>query len=184
MDALVMCGGRGTRFDAPVEKPLYEIDGIPMIDRVLSALEDSRVDTVYPVTAPHAPDTSAHVELQIIEAPGAGYVEDLGVALEDDRIDLPVLTVVADLPLLAAEHVNTAIDAANGSSVVMCVPAVLKQRLGLTVDETEGHGGTDLAPTGLNIIGNDPEAIVTSYDARLAVNVNTIDDARVAEALV
>lgn len=178
-----MCGGRGTRLDAPVEKPLLEIDGIPMIDRVIAALEPSQIDTVYPVTSPHTPATTAHLEPPLIETPGAGYVDDLGVALDDPRIDQPVLTVVADLPLLTTDHVNTAIDAANGDSVVVCVPVALKRRLGLTADTTRGHGGPDRAPTGLNVIGADPETTITSYDVRLAVNVNTQDDARIAEAL-
>ncbi|WP_394348666.1 NTP transferase domain-containing protein [Halovivax sp.] len=45
MDTLVMCGGRGTRLDAEVEKPLFEVGDRPMIDRVLDALSADEVGT-------------------------------------------------------------------------------------------------------------------------------------------
>lgn len=183
MDALVMCGGPGTRLDTPREKPLLEINGTPMLDRVLAALDASPIDTTYPVTSPHTPNTRDHLTREHIHTPGTGYVKDLNTALADDRITTPVLTVTADLPLLAPTHISTAIDAHDTDSVVVCVPTALKHHLGLSAEETPGHGGPELAPTGLNIVTTHTETIVTSYDVRLAVNVNTTTDATIAESL-
>ena len=84
MDALLMCGGRGTRLDLPTEKPLVEIDGRAMVDRIRETLEASRVETVHAVVSPHAPATREHLagSLPTIETPGEGYVADLQSALE------------------------------------------------------------------------------------------------------
>jgi adenosylcobinamide-phosphate guanylyltransferase len=183
-----MCGGAGTRLDRG-EKPLFEVAGEPMVDRVLGALEASRVDEIHAVTSPEAPETAAHLHGRVhaIETDGEGYVADLGAALE--RVDRPVLTVVADLPLLAGEVVDRVLDAyeseaPDGESSTVCVPTALKEALGVSADATRAHGGRELSPAGLNVAGVDEgERLHVSYDARLAVNVNRPGDAAVAEVL-
>jgi len=194
MDALVMCGGRGTRLETDVEKPRYEVGGEPMVDRVCDALAESRIDTVYAVVSPWTPNTRAHLRgrmVDTIETAGEGYVADLDRALDDERIDPPVLTAVADLPLLAGQVVDRVLDEFDdrddATSLTACVPAALKRELGVSIETTTAHGGCELAPTGLNVVGADgsaAEALMRSHDARLAVNVNRLEDAAVAEALV
>jgi adenosylcobinamide-phosphate guanylyltransferase len=223
MNALLMCGGRGTRLDSAVEKPLHEVAGRPMLDRVRRALRRAdHVSTVHLVTSPNAPRTARHVaetadpHETVIDAAGEGYVADLGRALDDSRVTTPALTVVADLPLLAADAVDAVCDhyAALGPepsanpSLTVCVPAALKNALGVSADTTRAHGGRDLAPTGVNVVGavagdadpsrddgDDPaagetdtapeydERLYVTHDARLAVNVNRLADAAVAERL-
>lgn len=191
MDALVMCGGLGTRLDADVEKPLFEVCGAPMLDHVLAALDEAaEIDRVHAAVSPFAPETAAHLRahdrpLSVVETPGDGYVTDIGVAL--DRVGEPAVTTAADLPLLAPAHVAGAVAAhreAGGDSVTVCVPAALKRLLGLTADTTRTGDGRELAPTGLNVVGTtDAEETMLRYDARLAVNVNRLEDAAVAEEL-
>jgi adenosylcobinamide-phosphate guanylyltransferase len=165
------------------EKPLYEIGGRPMVDRVRDALADSRVDTVYAVTSPNAPATREHVAAPRIDAPGEGYVADLGVAL--DRVEPPVLTAAADLPLLTGDAVDAVLDAGAGANLAVCVPVALKRTLGVSVDATMDRGDETVVPTGINVVSeSDTEAIHMSYDVRHAVNVNRLEDARVAEALL
>ncbi|MFB6173182.1 MAG: NTP transferase domain-containing protein [Halobacteriales archaeon] len=180
-----MCGGEGSRLDAAVEKPLLPVAGRPMVDRVLAALGASRVDTVHAVVSPRAPETRAHLDggsRSLIEAPGEGYVADLEYAL--DRVERPVITAVADLPLLPGGAVDRTLDAHDGGSLSVCVPAALKRLLGVSLDTTVERDGRDLAPTGLNVVGEaDGESTRRTYDARLAVNVNRRKDAEVAEEL-
>lgn len=197
MKALVLCGGRGTRLDADVEKPLYEVGGRPMLDRVLEALAAADdVDGIAAAVSPHAPRTREHLadgavafdgaesvpDVELVETPGDGYVEDLDAALE--TVGRPTLTVAADLPLLAPEHVEDAVAGSDDGarSLTVRVPAALKRLLGATCD-TELHG---VAPTGLNVVGPSDAAggTLRTYDARLAVNVNTVGDARIAEVLL
>lgn len=185
MDALVMCGGAGMRLDRG-EKPLFEVGGKPMLERVLTALESSEIETIYAVTSPQTPKTTRWVNGQdgvgVLEADGEGYVADLTSALE--RVERPVLTVVSDLPLLAGEIVDRTIEVYEAGALTVCVPASLKRQLGVSVETTRAHGGTALSPTGLNVVGEgDTETIRVSYDARLAVNVNRPEDVTAAEAL-
>ncbi|MDS0242086.1 MULTISPECIES: NTP transferase domain-containing protein [unclassified Haloferax] len=201
-----MCGGRGTRLDAPVEKPLVDICGRPMLDRVAAALRDSSVGTVRAVTSPHTPNTrdrAADLGLDPIEAPGDGYVSDLGYAL--DRVSRPVVTVVSDLPLVAPEHVDAVVAAADGGAATACVPVELKRDLGASIDDALvfDHEGTAVCPTGLGVVGpagadadidaetnagTDTDAdtdtdstMYLSADSRLALNVNRPTDIALAE---
>ncbi|MFB6102128.1 MAG: NTP transferase domain-containing protein [Haloplanus sp.] len=178
-----MCGGRGTRLGVETEKPLVTVGDEPMVDRVCDALAASRIDAVYAVVSPHTPATRDHLRtaaVDVIDAPGEGYVADLEHAL--DRVARPVLTVVADLPLLAAETVDRTLDAADGS-VAVAVPVALKRRLGVSVDTAFDHDDRRLAPAGINVVDGTDDDIYVRDDRRLAVNVNRHTDLRVAEAL-
>ena len=176
--------------------------GAPMLDGVFDALDASAVDAVHAVTSPDAPETRAHAAdregVDVVDAPGEGYVADLTRALS--AVGRPAVTVAADLPLLSAEAVDRALDAAcaggNGDgdadadapprSVTVCVPVALKRRLGASVDAAFERDGTELAPTGLNVVGpadGDAETTLTTYDARLAVNVNRPSDLELAADL-
>lgn len=191
-----MCGGRGTRLGGETEKPLVPVCGVPMVERVAAALRKSGVEGVHAVVSPDAPETAAHVRdmgLSVVETPGEGYVDDLTVALE--RVERPVVTVAADVPHLAPEHVDDAVAASVGRpdgsvdeaddprSVTVCVPADLKRRLGVSADTTFEHGGEELAPTGLNVVAGETDTVRLTCDDRLAVNVNRPADLERAEAL-
>jgi len=182
-----MCGGRGTRLDADAEKPLFEVAGTPMVDRVADALAASGVERTHAVVSPHAPATRERVaargDLSTVETPGEGYVEDLQTALE--AVGTPALTVAADLPLLDGDAVDRVLDAVDGRSLTVCVPAALKRRLGASADTTFERGGRALAPAGVNVVADGPdETTYETYDARFAVNVNRPSDADLAEALL
>jgi adenosylcobinamide-phosphate guanylyltransferase len=181
MDALVMCGGRGTRLDTPLEKPLFRVGGVPMVDRVLAALDESAVDRVFAVTSPGAPDTRAHLEGPCIETPGEGYVADLDSAIGDERVSLPVLTVAADLPLLDGEILDRVLEVHEHGSLSVLVPAARKRELGVSDDTTFERDGREVAPTGVNVVGESGDDAWLTDDERVAVNVNTLADARVAE---
>ncbi|WP_435335162.1 NTP transferase domain-containing protein [Haloarchaeobius sp. TZWWS8] len=190
-----MCGGRGTRLETDGEKPLFRVGGRPMVDRVVDALVESRVEAVFAAVSPHAPATRDHLrsrpETNLVETPGEGYVADLQHALA--TVEPPVLTVAADLPLLAPACVNQILDhydglldndglpaQHDGQNLAIVVPTALKRVLGASCD-TELDGS---APTGVNVVADsDSETMYTSYDVRLAVNVNRPADARLAEAL-
>lgn len=204
MDALVLCGGTGSRLGLDVEKPLLEIGGVPMVDRVIDALAGSRVEDIYAVGSPAVPDTRAHIErrygdapqqdgtgksgvgmgqelprVDYLEAPGEGYVADLSAALE--TVETPVLTVVADLPLLEADALDWVLSAYERGSMTVCVPTARKAALGVTIDGTTTHDGTTVTASGVNVVGDpEPETITMTEDIRFAVNVNRSRDAWVA----
>ena len=177
-----MCGGRGTRLGGDAEKPLTTVAGRPMVDRVLAALAESRIESVCAVVSPHATATRAHLAerapsredadtgLRLVDAPGDGYVSDLRYALDgDDPVDAetaadpdtptadpPVLTVAADLPLLDGEAVDRVLDAAAAAespSLTVCVPAVRKRELGVSADGAFEVDGRAVVPAGINVVG-------------------------------
>lgn len=193
MNAIVLCGGHGSRLDGDREKPLRRVGGVPMVERVSEGLRAAdAVETVHAAVSPNAPETvewARSVEgVHVIETPGEGYVADLGVALE--TAGTPAVTVAADLPLLAGEHVDRAVEgsrqtdtAGDGTaSVSVLTPARLKRRLGVSTDESADDGWL---PTGLNVVGDGERSTERrSWDARLAVNVNYERDLDAAEALL
>ncbi|ARS88852.1 NTP transferase domain-containing protein [Natrarchaeobaculum aegyptiacum] len=193
-----MCGGEGSRLESRHEKPLHPIAGVPMVDRVREALASSRVETVYAAVSPNAPGTRAHLEqtaagvpdagrdtdpVTVIETPGEGYVADLLALLERPEIEPPVLSVAADLPLLEAPVIDRVLarQGADPASRTVCVPVALKRRLGVSVDATL-ESRDHLAPTGVNVVGTTDESMTAvSYDTRLAINVNRLTDAQLAD---
>lgn len=186
MDALIMCGGNGTRFDGDGEKPLYPIDGVPMIERIVDALGESQIKEIRAAVSPNAPDTTAWVRqegIKDINTPGNGYVSDLNSVLHTH--DAPMLTVSGDMPLLTAETIDTVVDQHDTGSLTVYVPVMIKRNLGLSVGFSEQVDGEDVAPAGINIVSNEPDDVpYVTKDYRYAVNVNTRSDARVAEHLV
>jgi adenosylcobinamide-phosphate guanylyltransferase len=209
-----MCGGRGTRLDGDREKPLVRVGGRPMVGRVLDALgATAGVGTVHAVVSPATPatrewlvgragDDDRPVDLRVHDGAGEGYVADLDAVLAG--LPGPVLTVAADLPLLAPGAVSDALaaagigrdatdapatsdaldgaatDAGTPRSVAVCVPVGLKERLGVSRDTSFEHGGRAVAPTGLNVVADGPDAVHAVSDDRLAVNVNRPGDLAVA----
>lgn len=185
MNALIMCGGRGTRLRPEIEgeKPLVEVDGRPMIERVLAALDASQVASVYAAVSPATPRTADWLATQqsvtCIETAGDGYVADLTDAL--DSVDSPVVTVTADLPLLHSQHVDRAIAAADGESLAVCVPLSVVTKLGTSAETTINHEGSTVVPTGLNVVGSRRDRRVVWDDTRLAINGNYPSDLQLAE---
>lgn len=185
-----MCGGRGTRLDTATEKPLHEICGRALADRVLDALDASRLDDVYAVTSPHTPETRRHLEGRypdsIVDAPGEGYVPDLQYALDELSVgdSAPVLTVAADLPLLSGDAIDRVLDVYDTGSLTVCTPAALPEALDVSVDTSFTVDGRTVVPSGVNVVGGDPDETWVTWDARFAVNVNYPRDAAVAERLL
>ena len=189
MDALLMCGGEGTRLSPAVgdtEKPLVTVGRRPMIDRVVDALEASRVETIVAAVSPATPRTAARLAdregVRLVETPGEGYVADLTTALV--AVETPVVTVTADLPLLTGRLVDRAIETAGGDSLAVCVPRSLVESIGGSVDTTVDHEGERVVPTGLNVVGSGPDRRVVWATERLACNVNRPSDRRTAARML
>lgn len=197
INAIIMCGGKGTRLDADVEKPLFEIHGVPMIDRVISALEESSVDSIYAAISPHSPQTKEYVDdVPILETPGDGYLEDALTAFE--YVEGPSLTVPADSPCLDGRIVDELLTAYDGESLGCYTPVALNEQLGMNVNHPTDVAGYTCAATGLDITADpvpedveerrtdniDPDTKYRSFNARVAINVNKLEQAKVAERML
>ena len=199
---LVMAGGRGLRLGVSIEKPLLKICGVSMLERVVGALSSSKfVERVFVAVTGYTPSTKARAEelgLAVIETRGLGYVEDLREALEALWVTHSCRDVVVanvDLPLLSSEVVDEVAEfylKSGAEAVTVVVKYDDYVKLGFKADYPFKHGGTVVAPVGLNVLRADiarsgrelREAIYVYPQVKPLVNVNTLKEAEIAEMLI
>jgi len=196
--ALIMAGGRSQRLKANVEKPLLALCGKPLICWVLDALKKSpHINRVVVVTSIHTPKTSRvarRLGVEVLEAPGKGYIADLHHAVKRLKLRGPVMIVSADLPLLKSETVSLIIERFMESgkpALSVMVPLSLCIRLGFNPDLTLNVNGRLLVPAGINIMTYEmidlkdiPEEKHILELEELAANINTMEDLKIAEQMV
>ena len=151
-------------------------------------------------SGPDAESANESGETSIVDTPGDGYVADLRAALNAGPT-APTLTVAADLPLLDGAAVDAVCDAhaaIDADALSVRVPAARKRELGASADAATRYGDSDAGgsdtpervnlPAGINVVaaldGAGDEAVRTTRDARLAVNVNRPADRRLAERIL
>jgi adenosylcobinamide-phosphate guanylyltransferase len=193
--ALVMAGGKATRMNPPVEKPLLRVGPKTLIEYVLEALSESKVvDRIVVATSRYTPKTALKVRemYEIIETPGEGYVSDARYAIEKLKLE-EVVVVSADLPFLQGSLVDAAVDrfrCCGKPALAVVVPLETCKRLGITPEHTiESERGT-LIPVGVNVIDGRrvseqslaQELFVVDVEV-LAVNVDTQDDLELAREI-
>ncbi|MBI4814396.1 MAG: NTP transferase domain-containing protein [Methanobacterium sp.] len=182
--ALLMAGGKGTRMNSDLEKPLTIVKGKPLIEHVLSALQDSScVDEIVVATSHHTPETGFHAEnlgFRVLKTPGNGYVEDLSFFLSQEAFHHEViLTITSDLPLITGKIIDLVLDEYHKSSrpaMSVMVPVEIFRENGLKPSLVLGN----VVPSGLNILrGNDTEQdeeVLVLGKIELALNINSPED--------
>ena len=191
--AIVMAGGRGTRLKTPVEKPLFKLHNKPLIKYVLDNLNSSKlVEKVIIATSPNAPETEDYVKglnYEILDTPGADYLNDLYLILdhfENQSCDDILLFINADLPFISGNCIDFIINSYFESSkeaLSTLIPVSIFNDLGLEY-EYEYKG---LVPVGVNILKSvnkvQDEFQLVIEKQELAFNINTLQDASVANRL-
>jgi len=184
MIAIVMAGGRATRFDEPVEKGLLKVGDRTLLERSLNALKIGQISKVYVATSPHTPLTTLKaVELgaDVIETSGAGYHQDILELLGNHRL---FLTLNVDIPFVRTEHVSALLEAFDGGSLaaVLTIPS---DGLRTSLESLAKSGETGRTVwIGLNIVTPNPETTTVDLDdPLLAVNINDETDLAVADSI-
>lgn len=184
--ALIMAGGKGSRMDLDCEKPLIEVDGIPMIKYVVDALLASKyVDKILVAVSSNTPKTTEYLKdfpVRVINTQAKGYIEDLSEILQNRKYvdeDEEIMTIVADLPFIKAQHIDDVLEHYyERKKPAMCVSVSeeLFKKHGIT--PTLVYEG--LVPSGVNmLIANDKEqdqSIYVTDNLELAFNVNTLNE--------
>ncbi|MDY9924557.1 NTP transferase domain-containing protein [Methanobacterium sp.] len=182
--ALLMAGGKGTRMNSDLEKPLTIVKGKPLIEHVLSALQDSScVNEIVVATSHHTPKTAFHAEnlgFRVLKTPGNGYVEDLSFLLSQEAFHHEViLTITSDLPLITGKIIDLVLEKYHKSSrpaMSVMVPLEIFRENGLKASLVLGN----VVPSGLNILrGNDTEQdeeVLVLGKIELALNINSPED--------
>jgi adenosylcobinamide-phosphate guanylyltransferase len=184
--ALIMAGGKGTRLNMG-EKPLVTICGKPMIAYVIDSFEQAGCEIIV-VASSDTPMTKNWCRTQGIEifnAMGRGYVEDIietVCVLEEKK---PLFTCVSDLPCLTPDIIRYILTAYCDSAKDACstwVPYAICQQFKCDPRHIERIDGEEVCPAGINILKGEgiteeqEECRVIIQDPRLVFNINTKEE--------
>ena len=194
--ALVMAGGKGTRMALSEEKPLLRVGGKPIIEHVLAALKNAKkVDSIVVAVSDYTPKTArlmAKFPVTVIKTPGEEYVSDMGYAIK--RLKLrTVLAIAADLPLITSEVVDAVVERyeqCGKPALSVVVPMETKEKLGLGGEYAFEVENKRVVPAGINVIDGRrvgekelDEEIYLLDRKEVAVNINTLEELKIAEKL-
>jgi adenosylcobinamide-phosphate guanylyltransferase len=194
--ALVMAGGKGKRMTLPQEKPLLTVGGKPVVDWVLAALKNAKlIDSIVVAVSPNTPETTKHLQqlgVTLLETPGKEYVSDMDFAVKTLELKT-VLAVAADLPFLTGEIVDTIMKyyfACRKPALAIAVPQKIREKVGLGAGYTFDWLGQCLVYAGINVLDgakiDDAEIEQEIYvlnQVEVAVNINSVDELRIAQGL-
>lgn len=198
LTVLVMAGGKGRRIDTAEEKPLLKVGGKPMIGHVLNTLKGvKKVDEIIVAVSEHTPKTATFAKrfsVKVLRTPGKDWCLDAQYAIQKLQLGT-VLTIAADLPLITCEVIEEVIERyehCGKPALTVMVPLETFKRLGLSTDYVFEVEGRNLVPAGINVIDGKriegekrlEEEILVIDNERIAVNVNTSKDLRIAELML
>jgi adenosylcobinamide-phosphate guanylyltransferase len=195
--ALVMAGGKGARMALAEEKPLLQIGGKPIIEHVLVALKNAKkVTSIVVAVSDYTPKTAKlmlQFPVKLVKTPGKEYVYDMGFAVRTLGLQT-VLAIGADLPLITAEVIDAIMECyerCRKPALSVVVSMETKKRLGLNGKYGFELDGKRVVPAGINVIdgrriddGELDEEICVLDRKEVALNVNTIEELRIAETLL
>ncbi len=188
-----MCGGRASRMQAGAEKPLLKVSGVPMVERIVSALAGStRFGRIVAAVSPNTPKTEEFLKskgIEIIETAGEGYPQDLSRLLSRLKPEM-VAVVPADIPLLDAQAVSEILDVASKQqepAVSIVLEKEFVENIGGKPSLLFGrycHSGITVFDTARVASETVLERYVVMNRKEIALNVNTKEELELAEKLL
>ena len=188
INALIMAGGKGTRMKSKKEKPLILINGKPMIESVIQALNDTeKIDNIIVATTKYTPKTEEYVKdkgIKIIRTPGEGYISDLRFIISKFNSEQVLLTITADLPLIKSSTLDYVINKyENCDKDALCV--AVHSELFRKYNLKPSWQLKSIIPSGLNILRSinkkQDEEVLLINEMELALNINSQDDIKFLE---
>ena len=191
--AVIMAGGKGTRFGKNIEKPMIRLLGRSLIERVIEATNASkRISETYVAVTHYNYGTAevAKASTKVIETQGQGYHADLQQVILRLNLSCPVLTISSDLPLLTGKFLDEIIEKYEKSgkpalTVLVPVEECHKYEIYPT---SFWHESDKYAVSGINIIDGkqileeqQPQEVVICSRPEAIFNVNTPKDLGSAE---
>ncbi len=187
MIGIVMAGGKGTRMESEQEKLLLKYKK-PVILHVIDALRESECfSKIFAITSKNSPQTKQLLEennIETIETPGTGYVNDLNQVLSS--INEPVLVTSGDLPFLDYEIIKKIVQIYNSENIWTSIVVTngFLNSLHLKSDIHVSYDGQDCCVSGISLVNakqiknleNVKETFQILDDKRVAFNLNTKQD--------
>lgn len=178
-----------------LEKPLVQIDGVAIVERVLTALADSaKFDQIVAAVSIHTPLTKRFLlskGAKIVDTPGKGYSRDLSVVLENLKPAI-VFVTPSDIPLLSPNVVNEIV-IMNGEEPAMSVliEKEFVENIGIRPSVLVTFKGKEYCHSGITIFDSPRIAGATVQEqyavmnkVELAVNVNSKEELKIAKLLI
>lgn len=199
MIAAMMCGGKGSRMEnfIDIEKPLLEVKGKTMVERVLDALVQSRdFEKIFGVISPNTPKTNVFVSYHlsdIIKTEGKSYSTDLSIVLNKLKPST-IFVIPADLPLLNPKIIHKIIS--RYTPGLPCVSIISDKQfvvnMGIKPSLILNINSKEYCHTGITIVDSSKvegfttvkEYYVIMNEKEIVVNVNTRGELEIAERLL
>jgi len=195
--ALIMAGGKGTRFGRDTEKPMALFNGKPLIRHVIKAVKEAeRINDIYVAVTTYCPKTAkeaAKVSVNIIETDGQGYHADVRQAIKDTNLNCRVMIISSDLPLLNGKFLDEIIDRYEKSgkpALTVLIPEKAFNKYGLSTVSPYEHQGIMYAVSGINIIDGcrileeQEQEVVISDKPEAVFSLNSFNDLSVARKYI
>ena len=187
--ALIMAGGKGTRFRGKTEKPMALFNDKPLIRSVIEAVKEAKkVGEIYVVVTDYSPKTAQEAEkalVKVISTDGNGYHTDVQQAVKDANLNCPVMIISSDLPLLKGKFLDEIIakyELSNKPALTVLIPEEAFNIYGLTSVSHYEYNGKMYAVSGINLIDGrkileeqEQEVVITSKPEAV-FTVNSIED--------
>ena len=198
--ALVMAGGKGLRLDSDIEKPIFPINGRPLIDYVLDNIKKSKyIEKTVVAVSPNGENTKEYLKNDLnfsdfddgfytsdmtdfyLDTEGTGFVEDLSYILErfqsHSKEDI-LFFINADLPLVNEEIIDCIIEhylSQDKPALSTLVPVEIFDEYGLKYS----YDFNGKVPAGINILRTEnvvqEEEVLIIRRHELVFNINTIE---------
>ncbi len=177
-----MAGGKSKRLQKNIEKPLLQIKKQKLLEIILKKTHKLDNQTIIAIS-PNTPNTKEYCEqnnYEYIETPGKGYIKDSKFLYNKYG---PFISISIDIPFLKTSDIKKLEKNYEGNSLT---GVVRKEDLPDEINNQNSfkHQGEEIIPTGLNIYTNKSKNNVIYLDnPKLGLNVNTIEDRKIAEKL-
>jgi adenosylcobinamide-phosphate guanylyltransferase len=175
------------------EKPLLKVDGVEMIELVISALGSSkRFDRILAAVSPNTPKTQEFLKskgIETIETAGQGYSQDLSHLLSKLEPE-KVLIVPADIPLLNSQIINEILSTTadrQEPAISIVLEKEFVEEIGVKpsiVFHQYCHSGITIFNTMAVSPGLVKEYYLAMNRKEIALNVNTKEELELAEKLL
>jgi len=197
--ALVMAGGKGTRMGLAIEKPMLSFLGKPLIDYIVTAINQSKhVTNFYIVTSNNTPNTEQYCKNRgwnILRTDAKGYHDDLKQAARKANLTGPILTMPSDVPAITGKFLDKVVcefEQCGKDFLAVFVPIQKRLDLGLSISSTDEYKGVWYAVSGINIVNGtkiqkddkiETSTIITE-ESEVLFNINTLKDVEIAQKII
>lgn len=186
-----MAGGKGTRLNLDIEKPLLPILKKPMIDYIVEALLKSNINNIYIAVSKNTPKTEEYlakkykdnINIHLIKTSGIDYIHDLNECIS--YFSEPFMVISCDIPTIKPKTINKII---NYYYIIKSKTNNLES-LCVAIEKDAYPGNPSIVlngyiPSGINILspkyGEQREELYIIDEPIL--NINTLEDKNLVES--